>query len=128
MEVEYQRWPGNVCKSLGTSRKGQGVVCLVHGVGEHIGRYQADGKRCQVQAISWQVLTSVASEDPMDSAPYPNLEAYFDDIDLFLAEVTRRYPDQPRFLYGHSMGAILVLAYTSVRQPPLAGVIATAPD
>jgi alpha-beta hydrolase superfamily lysophospholipase len=55
------------------------------------------------------------------------LEAYFDDIDLFLAEVARQYPDQTRFLYGHSMGAILVLAYTPVRLPPVAGIIATDP-
>lgn len=26
------------------SGKARGVVCLVHGVGEHIGRYQADGE------------------------------------------------------------------------------------
>ena len=26
------------------SGKAKGVVCLVHGVGEHIGRYQADGE------------------------------------------------------------------------------------
>jgi len=57
----------------------------------------------------------------------PSLEAYFDDIDLFLAEITRQYPEIPLFLYGNSMGGLLVLAYTPIRKPANAGVIATAP-
>ena len=110
------------------AEKVKGVVCLVHGVGEHIGRYQADG---EALSGAGYILAGFDQRgfgrSDGQRGHTPNLEAYFDDIDLFLAEVTRRYPDQPRFLYGHSMGAILVLAYTSVRQPPLAGVIATAP-
>ena len=110
------------------SGKARGVVCLVHGVGEHIGRYQADG---EALADGGYILAGFDQRGFGKSGGRrghtPSLEAYFDDIDLFLAEIARRYPSQPRFLYGHSMGAILVLAYTPLRQPAVAGVIATAP-
>ena len=57
----------------------------------------------------------------------PSLEAYFDDIDVFLQEAAHLFPGLPRFLYGMSMGGVLVLAYTPVRQPVVVGVIAAAP-
>ncbi len=108
--------------------KARGVVCLVHGVGEHIGRYQSDG---EALAGAGYILAGFDQRGFGKSGGQrghtPGLEAYFDDIDLFLAEVDRRYPDLPRFLYGHSMGGILVLAYPPIRRPTLAGVISTAP-
>ncbi len=108
--------------------KAKAVVCLVHGVGEHIGRYQADG---QALAEAGYILAGFDQrgfgKSQGQRGHTPNLEAYFADIDLFLAEVAQKYPDLPRFLYGHSMGAVLVLAYTPIRRPALAGVIATGP-
>ena len=110
------------------SGKARGVVCLVHGVGEHIGRYQADA---EALAGAGYILAGFDQRGFGKSGGRrghtPSLEAYFDDIDLFLAETDRRYPGLPRFLYGHSMGAVLLLAYTPVRRPAVVGVIATAP-
>jgi alpha-beta hydrolase superfamily lysophospholipase len=106
----------------------RGVVCLVHGVGEHIGRYQADGEALSERGY---ILAGFDQRGFGKSegrrGHTPSLDAYLNDIDSFLAEVARRYPGQPRFLYGHSMGGILVLAFASLRQPSLAGVIATGP-
>jgi len=83
----------------------RGVVCLVHGVGEHIGRYQPDG---EALAKAGYVMAGFDQRGFGQSqgrrGHTPSLEAYFDDIDLFLVEVARRYPGQTRFLYGHSMG------------------------
>jgi acylglycerol lipase len=108
--------------------KTKGIVCLVHGVGENICRYQADG---EALAEGGYVLAGFDQRGFGKSGGQrghtPSLAAYFNDIDFFLAEILRRYPEQPRFLYGHSMGGVLVLAYTPVRQPKVAGVIATAP-
>lgn len=107
-------------------RKANGIVCLVHGVGEHIGRYQADG---EALAESGYILAGFDQRGFGKSegrrGHTPSLEAYFDDINLFLIEIARRYPNQPCFLYGNSMGGILVLAYTLNRKPQVVGVIAT---
>ena len=110
------------------SGKAKGVVCLVHGVSEHIGRHQADG---EALAEGGYVMAGFDlrgfGKSEGRRGHTPSLEAYFDDIDLFLTEVARQYPNQPRFLYGYSMGGTLVLAYTPLRQPAVLGVIATAP-
>jgi alpha-beta hydrolase superfamily lysophospholipase len=109
-------------------RKAKGVVCLVHGIGENIGRYQVDG---EVLTEGGYILAGFDQRGFGKSegrrGHTPSLEAYFNDIDLFLAEIAQRYPDQPRFLYGNSMGGILVLAYTPARHPLISGVIATSP-
>jgi alpha-beta hydrolase superfamily lysophospholipase len=106
----------------------RGVVCLVHGVGEHIGRYEWDAEaltRAGYILAGFDLRGFGNSEGQRGHVP--SLETYFDDIDLFLAETARRFPGETRFLYGHSMGGILVLAYTPIRHPALGGVIATAP-
>lgn len=106
----------------------KGAVCLVHGVSEHIGRYQAVGKALTEAGyiLAGFDLRGFGRSGGVRGHT-PNLETYFDDIDSFLAEITRRFPDMPRSLYGHSMGGLLVLAYTPVRKPKVLGVIATAP-
>ena len=133
MDTTEWKWKTNdglemYSKAWLPSGKARGVACLVHGVGEHIGRYQADG---EALADGGYILAGFDLRGFGKSGGRrghtPSLEAYFDDIDLFLAEIARRYPSQPRFLYGHSMGAILVLAYTPLRKPAIAGVIATSP-
>lgn len=106
----------------------KGVVCLLHGVGEHIGRYQAVGealaKEGYIMAGFDQRGFGKSEGQPGHT---PSLGMYFNDTDLFFVEIARQYPKLPVFLYGHSMGAILVLAYSSVRQSSLAGIIATSP-
>ncbi len=133
MDTTEWKWKTNdglemYSKAWLPSGKARGVACLVHGVGEHIGRYQADG---EALAGAGYILAGFDQRGFGKSegrrGHTPSLEAYFDDIDLFLAEIAKLYPDQPRFLYGQSMGGILVLAYTPLRQAEVVGVIATAP-
>jgi alpha-beta hydrolase superfamily lysophospholipase len=104
------------------------VVCVLHGVGEHIGRYEPDG---EALARAGYIVAGFDQRGFGRSGGRrghtPSLEAYFDDIDRFLHEISQRYPGIPQFIYGMSMGAILVLAYTPVRNPAVVGVIAAAP-
>jgi alpha-beta hydrolase superfamily lysophospholipase len=108
--------------------KAKAAICLVHGVGEHIGRYQWDGEALTKAGYILSGFDIRGFGKSQGSRGFtPSLETYFDDIDSFLAQVAGRHPGLPLFLYGHSMGGILVLAYPPVRHPALAGVIATAP-
>jgi acylglycerol lipase len=56
----------------------------------------------------------------------PSYDILLDDIDLLLAEASRRYPGKACFLYGHSLGGNLVLYYSICRKPEIQGVIDTA--
>jgi alpha-beta hydrolase superfamily lysophospholipase len=106
----------------------KGVVCLVHGVGDHIGRYEADADALTGAGyiLAGFDLRGFGKSEGIRGHT-PSLEMYLEDIDLFLAEITHRYPNKPCFLYGHSMGGLLVLDFVSVRKPAISGVIATGP-
>lgn len=104
------------------------IICLVHGHGEHIERYEhlaAALNDADYALIGFDHRGHGQSDGPRGHTP--SYETLLDDIDAFLAEVDKDYPDLPRILYGHSMGGNLVLNYTLRRNPELKGVIATGP-
>jgi len=104
------------------------VVALVHGLGEHVGRYAHVGEafnKAGYALMGFDLRGHGQSGGPRGHTP--SFEAYMQDIDLLLQAVRRRYPGLPIFLYGHSLGGILVLNYGLRRKPDLKGVIATSP-
>lgn len=104
------------------------VVCLVHGIGEHSGRYVhvADSlTRAGYTLISFDLRGHGKSEGPRGHIS--SYEAIMQDISSLLEVSNKKFPQLPLFLYGHSLGGNLVLNYVLRRQPHLKGVIATAP-
>lgn len=104
------------------------VVCLIHGLGEHSGRYTHVAEA--LNAAGYAVLAFDQrghGRTPGLRGYIPHYELALDDIGRLLDEAARRYPGQPRFLYGHSMGGAFVLNYTLRRRPAIAGVVATSP-
>jgi alpha-beta hydrolase superfamily lysophospholipase len=100
------------------------IVILVHGYGEHSGRYEhtasdlahagfevhaydqrghgrSDGTRCYVRRF----------------------EQLLDDLEVFVAAVRAERPPLPVTVVGHSMGGLVVAAYASQRNPNVAGVV-----
>jgi alpha-beta hydrolase superfamily lysophospholipase len=57
----------------------------------------------------------------------PSLDAYMQDIRRFFRLMDQRYPNIPRFLYGHSFGGLLTLAYAIQYGAVLKGVLVTGP-
>jgi len=106
----------------------KGVVCLVHGLGEHSGRYPhlaAFLNQAGYALLAFDLRGHGKSEGPRGHTP--SGEALLDDIAHLLQEAMERYPNRPRFLYGHSLGGNLVIEYALRRRPQLAGVVATGP-
>ena len=104
------------------------VVCLVHGLGEHSGRYAhvaAALNDAGYALFGCDLRGHGKSGGPRGHTP--TYETLMDDIDRLLDEATQRYPGQSQFLYGHSLGGNLVLNYALRRKPQMAGVIATSP-
>ncbi len=103
------------------------IVCLVHGLGEHSGRYSHVAEH--LTGAGFVVLTFDLPGHGQSGGTrghIPSNDLILDQVEHLLIEAKRRYPDLPRFLYGHSLGGIIVLHYTLKRQPDLAGVIATS--
>jgi len=103
-------------------------VCLVHGHGEHVGRYAHVGEtfsRAGYALVGFDERGHGKTSGPRGHVP--SYDAMMDDIADFLAMMKTRYPGLPVFLYGHSMGGNQVLNFGLRRKPELAGVIATDP-
>ena len=102
------------------------VVCLIHGLGDHCGRYAHIARafnQAGYSVLAFDLRGHGKSGGPRGHSP--SSEAFLDDIDRLLAEAERRYPGKPRFLYGHSLGGLLVL-YSALRHnPQITGLIAT---
>lgn len=103
------------------------VIGLVHGLGEHSSRYEH-----VAQAVSQAGYALIGMDLPGHGRSGGKRGCTsFDDIvveiDYLLDEIRGRFPGCPAFLYGHSMGGVMVLYYTLKRQPDLHGVISTSP-
>ena len=113
------------------------VVCLVHGLGEHSGRYAhvaAALNDAGYALLGFDLRGHGKSGGPRGHTP--SYDTLMDNIGRLLAEAAARYPGQPQFLYGHSLGGNLVLNYALRRMTTLseaersrrvAGVVATSP-
>jgi alpha-beta hydrolase superfamily lysophospholipase len=103
------------------------AVCLVHGLGEHSGRYAHLGKayaRSGYAVLSFDLRGHGKSGGARGHAP--SIEAFMKDIDRLFEEARKRYPGLPLFMYGHSLGGILTLSYILRRKPDLKGVVTSA--
>ncbi len=92
--------------------KPTGVVCMVHGMGEHIQRYhhvaQAFGR---ANLAFWGFDLRGHGHSEGKKGHTPSIVHFFDDIEAFLLEVRTTHPDIPVILYGHSMGGNLALNF-----------------
>ena len=110
------------------NHKPKAVVALIHGFGEHTGRYAHVGEafnKAGYALIGYDLRGHGKSGGARGHTP--SYDALMDDIADFLTWIETRYPDSPRFLYGHSMGGNLVLNFSLRRKPDVVGVIATDP-
>jgi alpha-beta hydrolase superfamily lysophospholipase len=104
------------------------VVCLVHGIGEHSGRYDhvAEAFNSAGYAmLAFDLRGHGKSEGKRGHVP--DYDVLMDDISLLLKRAKDRYPELPVFFYGHSLGGNIVIHHALLRRPELAGIIATAP-
>jgi acylglycerol lipase len=107
-------------------RKPKAVVALVHGLGEHTGRYEHVAK-AMTEAGYAMVGFDLRGHGKSGGirGHFPSLDAVMQDIKAFFIFLTERYPSTPQFLYGHSLGGLLVLTYALKNKMRLKGVIAT---
>jgi acylglycerol lipase len=99
------------------------AVCIVHGLGEHGGRYQS---LAQALAEAGFYVVSFDQQghghSPGGRAEVQSYLALLDDIQSMLAWLQTRHPSLPLTLLGHSMGGNLVLNY-AIRKASEPGAI-----
>ena len=117
INIYYQIWePENNPK---------GVVSLVHGLGEHSGRYVDFAVRLNQADFAVTAFDLRGhGQSGGQRGHLPSFDAYMEDISTTLDETINHFPSCPVFLYGHSLGGVLVLNYSLRKQSNLAGVVA----
>ena len=106
--------------------KPKASIALIHGLGEHIGRYAHVGDALTdagYALIGFDLRGHGNSSGARGH--FPSLAAALQDIRQFFEQVTRRYPETPQFIYGLSLGGLLTLAYVLQYSAGLKGAIVT---
>jgi acylglycerol lipase len=120
------------------------VVVFVHGFIEHIARYEhvfPTWSACGIAIFAYDQRgfgrTALDTEKKSKGSSYAKTswKEQFQDIEWAINHAKSEFGSIPVFLYGHSMGGALVLAFcTRASSPPaketvtnLAGVISTSP-
>ncbi|SFE14304.1 alpha/beta hydrolase [Thermophagus xiamenensis] len=104
------------------------VICLVHGIGEHSGRYDNWARRFNEQGVMVYALDLRGhglSEGKRGHII--QLSDFMNDIDSLVRRVKYNWSELPIFLYGHSMGGNLVLNFILRKRFKLAGGIISSP-
>ena len=106
----------------------QAVLLIVHGFGEHSGRYAELAEYCVSQGIS--VMAYDKRGHGLSEGKRGLLlswEEHREDADQASREVSRRFPHLPQFILGHSMGATVALDYVLSSDFKPRGLIVSAP-
>jgi len=107
----------------------KGIVVLVHGMGEHIGRYTNTVipmlYNTDMMVYAYDHIGHGQSEGKRGHCP--SYAALLDVLEIAVSTASRRFPKLPVFLYGHSMGGNIVLNFVLRRKPVLSGIIVTSP-
>ena len=116
----YQSW-----QPQGEARA---IVAIVHGFGEHSGRHETIAR--PLVAAGYAVF----AYDQRGHGHSPGKRGYInqwrefrEDLAAFLNLLRQENGSRPLFLFGHSMGGLVVLEYTLHHTHNLAGVIASSP-
>jgi alpha-beta hydrolase superfamily lysophospholipase len=100
------------------------IVLIVHGYGEHIGRYAHVAERLVQHGYA------VYGLDHRGHGKSEGLRAHFDhfdqpvnDLKQYFDQIKAQHPGQKIFLWAHSMGSLIGLAFALRYQDQLAGMV-----
>ncbi|MQA07284.1 MAG: alpha/beta fold hydrolase [Pseudonocardiaceae bacterium] len=118
-EISARTWP---------NPRGYWLAVLVHGYGEHIGRYQhvADAL---VEAGAAVVGHDHAGhgQSAGDRVLINDFERVVDDQHLVIQRARQEYPDIPLILIGHSLGGMIATRYAQRHIDELAALVLSGP-
>lgn len=106
----------------------RGVVVLVHGVAEHSGRYAHVGKRFTDAGFAVYAFDHAGhGESSGPRANIGSIDSAADNVQTVLELAGRDLPEVPKFVIGHSMGALIVLHLATRGPLDVAGVALSGP-
>ena len=103
------------------------VLAVVHGFGEHSGRYMNLVNRLAPAGFAVYGFDHRGhGRSPGQRGHIQSWDEFLGDVQAFLDTIRQKEKDMPLFLYGHSMGGLLVLSY-GLHYDDIKGFIASGP-
>jgi acylglycerol lipase len=121
LQIFWQSWAPE-------DRAPHGSVVIVHGAGEHSGRYEHVADRLVAEGFAVYALDHRGhgrSDGPR--ALIDRLDRAVSDIDGLVTMARGAHPDLPVFMLAHSMGGTFGIQYALAHQQHLAGLILSGP-
>jgi len=127
LNLYYQSWE--------PSTAARADVVLVHGLGEHIGRYEHVAEAFTQAGYSFWAFDNLGhGRSDGQRGHIERWADYTENVERFVALVQSQSPDptanRPLFIYGHSLGALMTLIYLIERPSNAAeicGLVISAP-
>ena len=121
--VVVQDWP------LDSSVKLRGVVIVVHGLGEHAGRYEHVARHLNAWGFAVRGYDQCGhGESSGARGSLPSDTRLLDDLaDMVDSTRTRYGKDTPVILIGHSMGGLVVGRFVSLQMRAVEGLVMSSP-
>lgn len=103
-------------------------VALVHGYGEHCGRYEHVARYLNDQGLDVFGI-DVRGHGKSDGIRgyVARFTEYHDDVDALLAWMKEKSSTENRIILGHSNGGLIVLSHMASRSPSCNALIVSAP-
>lgn len=106
----------------------RGAIALVHGMGEHSGRYAKLAEYLGQHGFATYAYDLRGHGRSGGPRVYVDkFDEYLSDTDVFLTDLRRRCGPTPVFLVGHSMGGTIAALYAITRQPAVRGLVLSSP-
>lgn len=103
------------------------VVCLVHGLGEHSGRYANLAERFTDAGYAVLALDLRGHGKSSGGRGDLSIDKAGADVGELLDDARIQFPDAPLVIYGHSLGGLITMTYTVAHHPDVVAQVASAP-
>ena len=104
------------------------AVVIVHGAGEHSGRYAHVGERFAESGYAVHALDHRGHGRSAGRRMYiDSIEDVVADLGIFVELVRARHPARPLVVLGHSMGGLVSLAYAIRHQDSIDALVLSGP-
>lgn len=104
------------------------VVCVIHGLGEHGGRYRALGRSLAEEGLAVYAFDQQGhGRSPEPRGCIASYESLLRDVEVFHLWVRQQFDDTASIMLGHSMGGNLVLNYALRDYPQPTALISSSP-
>lgn len=121
--IVVQDWP------LETQEALRAVVIMVHGLGEHAGRYDHVARRLNDWGFAVRSYDQYGhGESGGPRGGLPSATRLLDDlVDIVDSTRSRMEPKTPLILLGHSLGGLVAARFVSLALRPVQGLVLSSP-